>query len=106
MPKGGSLSPLLANIMLDDLENGLEKRGYKYCRYAGNCNVYCKGRAAGNRVMKGIGRFLKTKLKLKLHESKSVVDSMWKRKFLRFLCYNSKYGIRISITMNLLKGLR
>ena len=96
-PQGGPLSPLLANIMLDELDKELEKRGHKFCRYADDCNIYVRSRSAGNRVMKSIRRFIETKLKLKVNESKSAVDRPWKRKFLGFSFYDSKDGIRVRI---------
>jgi len=96
-PQGGPLSPLLANIMLDELDKELEKRGHKFCRYADDCNIYVKSRSAGNRVMRSIRKFIEKKLKLKVNELKSAVDRPWKRKFLGFSFYNSKDGIRIRI---------
>ncbi len=60
-PQGGPLSPLLANIMLDELDKELEKRGHKFCRYADDCNIYVKSRSAGNRVMKSIKKFIESK---------------------------------------------
>ncbi|EGD52234.1 RNA-directed DNA polymerase (Reverse transcriptase) [Thermoanaerobacter ethanolicus JW 200] len=69
-PQGGPLSPLLANIMLDELDKELEKRGHKFCRYADDCNIYVKSRSAGNRVMKSIKKFIESKLKLKVNEAK------------------------------------
>lgn len=83
-PQGGPLSPLLANILLDDLDKELEKRGMKFCRYADDCNIYVKSLRAGLRVKQGIQRFLENKLKLKVNEEKSAVDRPWKRTFLGF----------------------
>ena len=83
-PQGGPLSPLLANILLDDLDKELEKRGMKFCRYADDCNIYVKSLRAGLRVKQGIQRFLEKKLKLKVNEEKSAVDRPWKRTFLGF----------------------
>jgi len=96
-PQGGPLSPLLANIILDELDKELEKRGHKFCRYADDCNIYVRSRSAGNRVMKSVKRFIETKLKLKVNEAKSAVDRPWRRKFLGFSFYNSKDGVRIRI---------
>lgn len=86
-PQGGSMSPLLANIMLDDLDKELENRGHKFCRYADDCNIYVRSRRAGERVMQSIGRFIQEELSLKVNKSKSAVDRPWKRKFLGFSFY-------------------
>lgn len=83
-PQGGPLSPLLANIMLDDLDKELEKRGHRFVRYADDCNIYVKSRRAGERVMANIRRYVEGKLKLKVNEEKSAVDRPWRRKFLGF----------------------
>ncbi|WP_456308059.1 reverse transcriptase domain-containing protein, partial [Geobacillus vulcani] len=76
-PQGGPLSPLLANILLDDLDKELEKRGLKFCRYADDCNIYVKSLRAGQRVKQSIQRFLEKTLKLKVNEEKSAVDRPW-----------------------------
>ena len=83
-PQGGPLSPLLSNIMLDELDKELEKRGHKFCRYADDFNIYVKSRRAGERVMQSITNFLEGKLKLQVNREKSAVDRPWKRKFLGF----------------------
>ena len=83
-PQGGPLSPLLSNIMLDELDKELEKRGHKFCRYADDCNIYVKSKRAGERVMENITNFIEGKLKLKVNRSKSAVERPWKRKFLGF----------------------
>jgi len=83
-PQGGPLSPLLSNILLDDLDKELERRGHRFCRYADDCNVYVKSKAAGERVMKNLTRFLEKKLRLKVNEKKSAVERPWKRKFLGY----------------------
>ena len=83
-PQGGPLSPLLSNIMLDDLDRELEARGLRFARYADDCNIYVRSRRAGERVMQSIIRFLTTKLKLKVNEQKSAVARPWQRKFLGF----------------------
>jgi RNA-directed DNA polymerase len=83
-PQGGPLSPLLSNILLDDLDKELEKRGHKFCRYADDCNIYVGSLKAGERVLKSVGRFLSERLRLKLNPLKSGVDRPWKRKFLGF----------------------
>ncbi|HPB82535.1 MAG TPA: group II intron reverse transcriptase/maturase [Spirochaetota bacterium] len=96
-PQGGPLSPLLANIMLDDLDNELERRGHRFCRYADDCNIYVKTQRAGNRVMASVGRFIRKELSLKVNEQKSAVDRPWKRKFLGFSFYTRKGGVGIRI---------
>lgn len=83
-PQGGVISPLLANIMLNELDKELEIRGHKFCRYADDCNIYVKSKKAGERVKANITRFLDKKLKLKVNETKSAVDKPAKRKFLGF----------------------
>jgi len=86
-PQGGPVSPLLANIMLDDLDKELEKRGHRFVRYADDCNIYVKSRRAGERLLVGIGRFLERKLSLKVNVKKSGADRPQKRKFLSFSFY-------------------
>jgi RNA-directed DNA polymerase len=86
-PQGGPLSPLLANIMLDELDKELEKRGHKFCRYADDCNIYVKSEKAGERVMKSITHYIEKVLKLKVNQNKSAVDRPSKRKFLGLSFY-------------------
>jgi RNA-directed DNA polymerase len=81
-PQGGPLSPLLSNIVLDELDRELERRGLRFVRYADDCNVYVRSRRAGERVMASLRRFITTKLKLKVNEQKSAVARPWERKFL------------------------
>jgi group II intron reverse transcriptase/maturase len=83
-PQGGPLSPLLANILLDDLDKELEKRGHRFVRYADDCNVYVRSRRAGQRVKESITLFLRERLKLTVNEAKSAVASPSRRKFLGF----------------------
>jgi len=83
-PQGGPLSPLLANILLDDLDKELERRGQAFCRYADDCNIYVRSHRAGERVMASVTRYLETKLKLKVNQQKSAVDRPFRRKFLGF----------------------
>lgn len=83
-PQGGPLSPLLSNIVLDELDKELEKRGHQFVRYADDCNIYVKTPRAGERVKASVTRFIETKLKLKVNQAKSAVDLPWKRKFLGF----------------------
>ena len=84
MPQGGPLSPLLSNLLLDELDKELERRGHRFCRYADDCNVYVSSQKAGERVMKSIALFLDKKLKLKVNPTKSAVAPVWERSFLGF----------------------
>jgi RNA-directed DNA polymerase len=81
-PQGGPLSPLLSNILLDELDKELERRGHKFCRYADDCNIYVKTERAGQRVMESVTKFLETKLRLKVNRTKSTVGKPHARKFL------------------------
>ena len=72
-PQGGPLSPLLSNLVLDDLDKELARRGHRFCRYADDCNIYVRSRRAGERVMASVSRFLAGKLRLKVNEAKSAV---------------------------------
>ena len=83
-PQGGPLSPLLSNILLDDLDKELESREHKFCRYADDCNIYVHTQRAGERVKESVTLFLRDRLKLKVNEAKSAVDRPWKRKFLGY----------------------
>jgi RNA-directed DNA polymerase len=83
-PQGGPLSPLLSNILLDDLDRELERRGHRFCRYADDCNIYVKSKASGEQVMQSITRYLAKKLRLKVNTDKSAVDRPWARKFLGY----------------------
>jgi RNA-directed DNA polymerase len=84
VPQGGPLSPLLSNLVLDELDKELEKRGHKFVRYADDCNIYVRSARAGQRVMSGISRFIADQLKLKVNASKSAVDRPSRRTFLGF----------------------
>jgi RNA-directed DNA polymerase len=90
-PQGGPLSPLLANILLDEVAQELEKRGYDFARYADDCNIYVGSRKAGERVMALLQR-LYAKLRLKINESKSAVGSVFGRKFLGYSFWVAKGG--------------
>ena len=83
-PQGGPLSPLLSNIILDDFDKELERRGHHFCRYADDCNIYVRSESAGQRVMISVTDFLERKLKLKVNRDKSAVARPWKRKFLGY----------------------
>lgn len=83
-PQGGPLSPLLSNIVLDELDQELERRGHRFVRYADDCNVYVRSERAGRRVMESLRRFIAGKLRLRINETKSAVAQPWTRKFLGF----------------------
>jgi RNA-directed DNA polymerase len=83
-PQGGPLSPLLSNILLDDLDKELERRGHSFCRYADDCNIYVRRRRSGERVLESMSRYVEVKLKLKVNAQKSAVDRPWRRSFLGY----------------------
>jgi len=83
-PQGGPLSPLLSNILLDDLDKELARRGHMFCRYADDCNVYVRSRRAGERVLASLTSYLQKRLKLKVNAAKSAVDRPWQRRFLGY----------------------
>jgi len=105
-PQGGPLSPLLANIMLDDLDKELERRGHRFVRYADDCNIYVKTERAGQRVMSSVRQFLEEKLKLKVNEKKSAVARAGQRKFLGFSFFRRKGEVLIRIANQALQRLR
>lgn len=105
-PQGGPLSPLLANIVLDDLDRELERRGHRFCRYADDCNIYVKSRRAGERIMVSIGRLIIRELKLRINTAKSAVDHPWNRKFLGFSFYQHKDGAGIRIHPKSIKKVK
>ena len=94
-PQGGPLSPLLSNIVLDELDKELESRGHSFCRYADDCNIYVNSKKAGERVMTSIVKFIEKKLKLKVNHSKSGVRHCSEVKFLGYTLL-SEGGIRIA----------
>ena len=83
-PQGGPLSPLMSNLVLDELDKELEKRGHWFVRYADDCNIYVRSERAGYRVMESVSKFITKKLKLRVNASKSAVGRPWERKFLGF----------------------
>jgi RNA-directed DNA polymerase len=89
-PQGGPLSPLLSNIVLDELDRELERRKHRFVRYADDCNIYVRSEHAGRRVMSSVTRFLARRLKLKVNEAKSAVARPAERKFLGFSFSNNK----------------
>ena len=105
-PQGGPLSPLLSNILLDDLDKELEKRGHTFCRYADDCNTYVKSKRAGQRLLASITRYLASKLKLKVNSEKSAVDRPWDRKFLGYsMTFHQKPRLKVApAVVDRLKG--
>jgi RNA-directed DNA polymerase len=83
-PQGSPLSPFLSNILLDELDKELERRGHVFCRYADDCNIYVATKASGERVMASITRFLSEQLKLTVNQTKSAIDRPWRRIFLGY----------------------
>jgi len=83
-PQGGPLSPLLANLLLDDLDKELERRGHRFCRYADDCNIYVRTQKAGDRVLGSVTRFLEEKLRLRVNEEKSAAAPVQERQFLGY----------------------
>src|SRR5215472_9893505 len=88
--QGGPLSPVLSNIVLNELDQELERRGHRFTRYADDCNIYVRSQRAGERVMSSVTRLLTTKLKLRVNSEKSAVARPWERKFLGFSFTNHK----------------
>lgn len=105
-PQGGLLSPLLSNIVLDELDKELEKRNLRFVRYADDCNIYVKTWKAGHRVMKSIIAFIEGRLKLKVNREKSAVDRPWKRKFLGFTFSWDKKNPRVKIAKTSLERVK
>ena len=96
-PQGGPLSPLLANVVLDELDRELEWRGHRFCRYADDCNIYVRTPRAGERVMQSMTRFIEKKLKLRVNQEKSAVGKPNTRRFLGFSFYWRKGKTRIAV---------
>ena len=86
-PQGGPLSPLLSNIVLDELDRELEKRGHRFVRYADDCNIYVRSKRSAERVQASTQRYIEGRLRLKVNEEKSAVDLATRRKFLGFSFY-------------------
>ena len=87
-PQGGPLSPLLSNLVLDELDRELERRGHRFVRYADDCNIYVRSEKAGRRVMESLTRFIERRLKLHINAEKSAVARPWHRSFLGFTVRN------------------
>ncbi|EAP3285220.1 group II intron reverse transcriptase/maturase [Salmonella enterica] len=105
-PQGGPLSPLLSNVLLDDLDKELEKRGLKHVRYADDCNIYVRSERAGKRVKEGITRWLDKTLKLKVNERKSAVSTPSDRKFLGYSIVIYKGKIQVIIAPESIKQFK
>ena len=96
VPQGGPLSPLLANLLLDDLDRELEKRGHHFVRYADDINIYVRSRRAGERVLASVKGFLEKRLKLQVNLEKSAVDRPWRRVLLGFTFVGREFRRRVS----------
>lgn len=105
-PQGSPLSPLLSNIVLDELDKELEERGHKFVRYADDCNIYVKKQRSGERVYASLTRFLENKMRLKVNKDKSKVDQPKNRKFLGFSFYYRKGGVGIRLSPASIERLR
>jgi RNA-directed DNA polymerase len=105
-PQGGPLSPLLANILLDDLDQELERRGHRFVRYADDCNIYVQSQRAGERVLASVRQFLEQKLKLKVNEKKSAVARAGKRKFLGFSFFKRPGVVLVRIATQTVERLQ
>jgi RNA-directed DNA polymerase len=96
-PQGGPLSPLLSNILLDDLDKELERRSHAFCRYADDCTIYVRTKRSGERVLGSVTRFLEERLKLQVNREKSAVERPWKRKFLGYsMTWHRKPRLKVS----------
>lgn len=96
-PQGGNISPILSNIMLNELDKELEKRGLQFVRYADDCVIFTKSKKSAERVMENITKFIETKLRLKVNRAKSKVDRPWRIKYLGFSFYQTKGKVEIRI---------
>lgn len=105
-PQGGPLSPFLSNVLLDDLDKELERRGHSFCRYADDVNIYVRTERAGQRTMRSITRFVEGPLKLKVNQAKSAVARPWKRSFLGFTFLKIWGQMRISVAEKSWKRFR
>jgi RNA-directed DNA polymerase len=105
-PQGGPISALLSNIVLDELDKELEKRGLCFVRYADDCVIFVRSKRAGNRVMKSVSRFIEKKLRLKVNLDKSAVGRPWDRKYLGFCMTNSRNAPKIRIHWKTIKRFK
>ncbi|MBK9442307.1 MAG: group II intron reverse transcriptase/maturase [Comamonadaceae bacterium] len=104
VPQGGPLSPVLANVVLDELDWVLERRGHRFARYADDCNIFVKSQCAGERVMHNVTRYLRDSLRLTVNAQKSAVDRPRNRKFLGFTV--SRNGARIKVADKAIEKLK
>lgn len=104
-PQGGPLSPLLSNILLDELDKELERRCHSFCRYADDCNIYVSSQRSGERVMASITQFLEKRLKLKVNKEKSAVGRPWQRSFLGYSMTWERFA-RLKVAPSSVKRLK
>ncbi len=105
-PQGGPLSPLLSNIVLDELDKELEKRGLCFVRYADDCVIFVRSKRAGSRVMESVSHFIIKKLRLKVNQEKSAIGRPWQRKYLGFCVTNSRTNPKIRIHWKTIKRFK
>ena len=105
-PQGGNISPILSNIMLNELDKELESRGLQFVRYAADCIIFTKSRKAAERVMENIAKFIEKKLRLKVNRKKSKVDRPWRIKYLGFSFYQNKGKVEIRIHQKTIKKFK
>ncbi len=105
-PQGGPLSPILSNIVLDELDKELQKRGLCFVRYADDCVIFVGSKRAGDRVMQSVSRFIEKKLRLKVNREKSAVGRPWERKYLGFCLTNSRKNPKIRIHWKTIKRFK
>lgn len=103
-PQGGPLSPFLSNVMLHEFDAELERRGHRFARYADDCNVYVRSKAAGERVMASLERFLMERLRLRINREKSAVAQPWERKFLGYTV--ARHGKKLQVAPQSVKRLQ
>jgi len=104
-PQGGPLSPLFSNVLLDELDQELQRRGHRFVRYADDCNIYVRSRRAGERVLETLERFLWKRLRLVVNREKSAVDRPWKRKFLGYT-FTSHFQPKLKVAPESIKRLK
>ena len=105
-PQGSPLSPLLSNILLDELDKELERRGHRFVRYADDCNVYVQSRSAGERVLASLERFLSKRLRLRINQDKSAVARPEERKFLGYTVRRHKGKPQLKVAPKSIKRLK